>query len=176
MRIARQRAAHGTSAKLAYTFRAKAKGLHIQSRFDHFGNVTDAKFAGHVEPTKSSSFDDIAWIIGLARVDRKELVRVDVHVAGQEVQEHIPCTKKSILINAGEEARQVLVVEYVVTILRSRSENFEEGVHIPCCEMRRACHWDELKKKTSQNVEHGSERDIDEGNNRSSTRIGLLFG
>ena len=58
----------------------------------------------------------------------------------KKVQEHMSGSNKPLLVNAGEEASKVLVVELEISMFRSLTQNGKEMVDISRGEMQWARH------------------------------------
>ena len=76
---------------------------------DQFWDIFDDNLSSDTEATKSTSFDDVARIVGFSWINREGFIIGNVHFWTEEVPEHEPGSDKSVLINTGEEARQILV-------------------------------------------------------------------
>ena len=95
----------------------------------------------------------------------------------EKVQEHMPGSKKPLLVNAGEEASKILVVKLEISVFRSLTENGKEMVDISRGEVLRTRHRNELENHPCQDVQHMSERWIHEGDDWTATFIVFLpFG
>ena len=90
-------------------FFSQCESLHVQCWFDEIWYVFDDDFPGDVESTESTTLDDVTWVVGFSRVDREGFIVWDVHVWTKKIQKHEPGSNKSVLIDAGEEARKVLI-------------------------------------------------------------------
>ena len=118
-----ERAPHGTSSALTYTSLAQGKGLHVQSRLDQVRHVFDDNLPSDIETTKCASFDDVTWIVGFAWIDGENFVVGDIHLWTKKVQEHEPGADKSVLVNTGKEACQILIDQNEVGIDRRFPQN-----------------------------------------------------
>ena len=78
------------------------------------------------------------------------------------------------MVNAGEEACQVLVDQNEVSINRCFAQNGQQCVHVPCGEVVGTGGWDELKDKPSKDVEHRPKGRFHEGDDGSTTLKVLL--
>jgi hypothetical protein len=99
------------------------KGLHIQCCFCERWHILDHNLSCDIESTKRASFDEVSRVVGFARVDREDFIVANVHMRTKKIQKHVPCPDEPSLVNAGEEARKVLVDEDEVPINRASSQN-----------------------------------------------------
>ena len=118
-----ERTPHGTSSALADTSFAQGKGLHVQGRLDQVRNMFDDNLPSDIETAKGTSFDDVTWIVGFARIDGEGFIVGDIHLWTEKVQEHEPGADESVLINTGKEACQILVDQNEVGINRCFSQD-----------------------------------------------------
>ena len=118
-----ERTPHGTSSALADTSFAQGKGLHVQGRLDQVRNMFDDNLPSDIETTKGTSFDDVTWIVGFARIDGEGFIVGDIHLWTEKVQEHEPRADESVLINTGKKACQILIDQNEVGIDRCFSQD-----------------------------------------------------
>ena len=118
-----ERTPHGTSSALADTSFAQGKGLHVQGRLDQVRNMFNDNLPSDIETTKGTSFDDVTWIVGFARIDGEGFIVGNIHLWTEKVQEHEPGADESVLVNTGKEACQILVDQNEVGIDRCFSQD-----------------------------------------------------
>ena len=87
----------------------------------------------------------------------------------KEIKQHVPSTEEALLVNAGEEASKVLVVQAQRTMFRSLAKNSKEMIDITGSKMVRAGNRNELGNYFGKNVQHRSERSVHKGNDGTST-------
>ena len=87
------------------------------------------------------------------------------------VQKHVPGTKELLLVDTGEEFSEVLVVHLEMTMSRSLSKDRQEVIDITSGKMIR----NEFKNHANQDIEHGPEGCIHEGDDGPATLVVLLF-
>ena len=125
----RKRASHRTAAKLGHTAMAQAESLHLQCRSEQGRNALE-NFSCDVQMTKCASFDQVSWIVEATRINGEDFVVTDIHMRSKEVQKHVPCTKEPLLVDAGEESSEVLVVQLEMAMFWSLSEDGQEVIDI----------------------------------------------
>ena len=90
----------------------------------------DDDLPSDVEATEGTTFNDVSWIVGLPRVDRKCLIVRHIHVGSKEVQEHEPGPYESFLVNAGEETSKILVDQNEIGVDRRGLKDGQKCVDI----------------------------------------------
>ena len=66
-------------------------------------------FPSHVQLSTSASFHNVSSRVAFLGVDREDCIRMCVHDVRQKLEKEVPTVDKSRHVNAGEEAREVLV-------------------------------------------------------------------
>ena len=139
--------------------------------------MLDDNLPSDIKTAEGAPFDDVARIVGFPWINRENFIIVHIHLGTKEIQEHEPGSHKSFLVNAGEEACQILVDKNEVSIDRRFAKNGQQSVHIPCGKVIWTGGWDELKDEPSKDVEHRSKGRIHEGDDGSTApKIFLAFG
>ena len=59
-------------------------------------------------------------LLAFSRVDREDLVVIDIHLGSEEVQEHEPGSEEPVLVNTGKETCQVLIDQDQIGVDRRR--------------------------------------------------------
>lgn len=154
---------------------AQAKGLHLQCRCNQGRNVLDENFTCDIETTECTSLDQVAWIVEATRIDREDFIFADIHVRSKKVQKHVPCAKEPLLVDAGEESSEVLVVQLEMAMFWSLSKDGQEVVDITRCKVVGEGNRNQLEEQPSQDVEHGAEGCIHKGDDGSTTLVVLLL-
>ena len=85
--------------------------------------MLDDNLPSDIETTKGTSFNDVTWIVGFARIDGEGFIVGNIHLWAKKVQEHEPGADKSVLVNTGKEACQILVDQNEVGIDRRFPQN-----------------------------------------------------
>ena len=170
----RKRTSNGIVPSLADTAAAQCKRLHIKSRCEKGWHIFDHNLSSDIETSERAALYKIARIVGFSRIGRGYLVVPHIHMWAKKVQQHIPCPYEASLVDAGEEAGQVLVYKDKVAINWSCLKDREECVNISQCKMIRACYWDQLEYHSGQNVEHWSERRVHKGDDGTTALVCFL--
>ena len=165
----RQRASHRAASALSDTTVAQRKGLHIQCCFYEGWYIFDHDLSCDFESTKRASFDEVSRVVGFSRIDREDLIVSHAHMRSQEIQQHVLGPDEPCLVDAGEEASQVLVDEDEVSINRAFSQDGRESVDITRGEVLRAGHRNELEDRSGQDVEHRPKRGVHKGYDGTAT-------
>ena len=79
------------------------------------------------------------------------------------------------MVDTGEESNEVLAVHQEMTVFRSPSKDGQEVINITSGKMIRARYRNELKAHASQDIEHGLEWCIHEGDDGPATLVVLFF-
>ena len=171
----RERTSHWTPAKLGHASMAQAERLHLQCRGKQGWNILDEDFPCDVQATKCSALDEVSRVVGATRIDGENFVVADIHARSKKVQKHVPGTTEPLLVDAGEESSEVLVVHLEMTMFRSLPKDRQEVIDITSGETIRTSDWNELKDHASQDIERGPEWCIHEGDDGPATLVVLLF-
>ena len=88
---------------------ADGKLGHLQGGATDIINVTNVNLPGYVQLSTGASFHNVSSRVAFLGVDRENRIRVCVHDVRQKLEKEVPTVDKSRHVDAGEEAREVLV-------------------------------------------------------------------
>ena len=82
----------------------------------------DDNLPSDIETTKGTSFNDVTWIVGFARIDGEGFIVGNI-IFGRRKSRSMNQERKSVLVNTGKEACQILVDQNEVSIDRCFSQD-----------------------------------------------------